>query len=260
LEIQRLFPDPRAVRVAEAAATVCEGGPADPARPCIALNFAATADGRITIGGRSGPIGNEADRELFHEMRARVDAVMAGAATVSTERYGRLVRDEARREGRRGAGLDPDPIAVVVSARLSLEPDLPLLQDPDSRVVIVTESELELEGVRAHVEYLRPADAPAAPEELRERVGMLALAPMMRALRERYGIRTVMCEGGSLLAANLLREHLVDELYLSLAPTLAAGTGPTVTTGPPLSLPVAMELISAHEAGGHLFLRYRVGG
>ncbi|MFL5780024.1 MAG: RibD family protein [Thermoleophilaceae bacterium] len=260
MEIRRLFPEPRTVTVAEAAATACEGGPADAARPCVALNFASTADGRITIGGRSGPIGNEADRELFHELRASVDAVMAGAATVSTERYGRLVRDEERRERRSANGLEPDPLAVLVSARLSIDPDLPLLQDPSSRVVIVTESERELEGVRAHVEYLRPADAPASREELRERASMLVLSPALRALRERWGIRTVMCEGGSVLAAALLREHLVDELYLSVAPTLAAGSGPTLVTGPPLEPPVPMELRSAHEAGGHLFLRYRIAG
>jgi riboflavin-specific deaminase-like protein len=258
LEIQRLFPDPRTVSVAEAAATVCDGGPADADRPCIALNFAVTADGRITIGGRSGPIGNEADRELFHELRTHVDAVMAGAATVTTERYGRLVRDEARRERRRTAGLEPDPLAIVVSARLSLDADVPLLQDPDSHVVIVTESELELEGVRARVDYVRPADAPATPEELRERSSMLALAPVMRLLRERYELRTVLCEGGSVLAGALLREHLVDELYLCVAPALAAGTGPTVVTGPALDPPAEMELRSVHEAGGHLFLRYRV--
>ena len=259
MEIQRLFPDPLTVRVAEAAATVCDGGPADPERPCIALNFAATADGRITIGGRSGPIGNEADRELFHELRCRVDAVMAGAGTVGTERYGRLVRDPERRERRAAAGLDPDPLAVVVSARLTLEPDLPLLQDPDSRVVIVTESERELEGVRAKVEYVRPGDAPAAAEELRRRASMLTLAPALRALRERFGVATVMCEGGAVLAAALLRERLVDELRLSVAPTLAAGTGPTLVTGPPLEPPQAMELRTVHESGGHLFLSYAVG-
>jgi 5-amino-6-(5-phosphoribosylamino)uracil reductase len=246
--------------VAEAAAAVCEGGPAVPDRPCIALNFAATADGRITIAGRSGPIGNDADRELFHELRGHVDAVMAGATTVATERYGRLVRDEERRERRRAAGLDPDPLAIVVSARLSLDADVPLLQDPSSRVVIVTESERELEGVRAHVEYIRPADAPAAPEDLRDRASLLALAPVMRKLRERHGVSSVMCEGGSVLAGALLREHLVDELYLSVAPKLAAGTGPTLVTGPPLEPPAEMELRTVHESGGHLFLRYRVAG
>ena len=51
-------------------------------RPYVLLNMVSTADGRASIGGRSGPIGNRADRELFHALRASVDAVMAGAGTV----------------------------------------------------------------------------------------------------------------------------------------------------------------------------------
>src|SRR5205085_2515837 len=73
-------------------------------RPYLALNMVATADGRVTVGGRSGPIGNEADRALFHELRAQVDAVMAGAGTVRTERYGRIVRDPDRRARRAEGG------------------------------------------------------------------------------------------------------------------------------------------------------------
>jgi riboflavin-specific deaminase-like protein len=257
VELRRVHPDRATTTAADAAAAFRREADPPADRPYIGLNFAATADGRIAIGGRSGPIGNEADRELFHELRAQADAVMAGAGTVGTERYGRLVRQPDRRERRSAAGLDPDPLAVVVSARLSLEPDLPLLQDADSRVVIVTESERELDGVRARVEYVRPSDAPPRAEDLQERAAMLALAPAMRALRER-GVEIVLCEGGSLLAGALLREHLVDELFLSVAPKLAAGTGPTVVSGPPLDPPAEMELLTAHEAGGHLFLRYRI--
>ena len=177
---------------------------------------------------------------------------------MGTERYRRLVRDPDHRERRRAAGLEPDPLAILVSARLSLEPDIPLLQDPDSRVVILTASEQQLEGVGASVEYLRPGDAPAAAEELRERAAMLALSPLMRLLRERHGVGTVLCEGGSLLAGALLAEGLVDELFLSVAPKLAAGTGPTIVSAPPLEPPAEAELVTAHEAGGHLFLRYRL--
>jgi riboflavin-specific deaminase-like protein len=254
MELRRIHPEPGLVSAAEAAAALRDAPlPAD--RPYVALNFASTADGRITVGGRSGPIGNEADRELFHELRAQVDAVMVGAGTVRAERYGRLVRDPDRRERRRAGGLDPDPLAVVVSARLMIDPYIPLLQDPDSRVVVVTASDRDLEGVRARVEYLRP---PPALEELREEAAPLALAPLMGLLRVRHGAERVLCEGGSVLAGALLGERLVDELFLSLAPKLAAGSGPTVVTAPPLDPPAGMELVTAHEAGGHLFLRYRV--
>ena len=260
MELTRIHPDPGRIGVAEAATALRQDGRPHDGRPHVALNFAATLDGRITIGGRSGPIGNEVDRELFHELRAQVDAVMVGAGTAGTERYGRLVRDPDRRERRRAAGLDPDPLAVVVTARLSLDAELPLLQDEHSRVVVITEADDELEGVRATVEYLRPADAPPSAEELARRTAMLPLAPFMRVLRERYGIGTMMCEGGSMLAGALLQEELVDELFLSLAPKLAAGTGPTVVTSPPLEPPAGAELVTAHEAGGHLFLRYRIAG
>jgi riboflavin-specific deaminase-like protein len=241
--------------VADVAAAVRRDAAPSGERPHLALNFASTADGRITVDGRSGPIGNEADRELFHELRGQADAVMAGATTVSGERYRRLIRDPERRERRRSAGLEPDPLAVVVSARLRIDPQTPLLQDPDSRVVIVTASAKELEGVRAKVDYLRP---PEAREELPVGGPMLELAPLMGLLRERHGVELVLCEGGSVLAAALARERLVDELLLSLAPKVAAGDGPALATGPAFEPPVEMTLVTVHEAGGHLFLRYRL--
>jgi riboflavin-specific deaminase-like protein len=210
----------------------------------------ATADGRITIGGRSGPIGNEADRELFHELRAQADAVMIGAGTLRTERYGRLIRDAVRRERRQRAGLDPDPLAIVVSARLALDADIPLLQDPDSRVVVLTASDAEIEGARAQVEYLRSCsdDTP----------GVIALSPLLRELRQERGVSTVLCEGGPVLNATLLEERLVDELFLSIAPKLAGGTGQTIVSGPEFEPVIGMELVWLLEAGGDLFLRYRI--
>lgn len=250
MDFRRLHPEPGTLTAEEAAAALREDARPHEARPYLALNMVATLDGRITIGGRSGPIGNEADRELFHELRAQVDAVLVGAGTVRTERYGRIVRDPDRRERRRRAGLEPDPLAVVVSARLALDADIPLLQDPDSRVLVVTASDAEIEDARAEIEYLR-VEAP-------EPAGVLGLAPAMRTLRER-GVGTVLCEGGPVLNASLLDEGLVDELFLVVASKLAGGVGPTIVSGPELDPPLRMTLVSALEAGGDLFLRYRMG-
>src|SRR5207302_2298658 len=79
--------------------------PAGAKRPYVLLNMISTADGRATIEGRSGPLGNRADRELFHGLRRSVDAVMAGAGTIRAERYGRMIRAEASRSWRREHGL-----------------------------------------------------------------------------------------------------------------------------------------------------------
>ena len=53
----------------------------------MAMNFAATVDGRAAIGGVSGPIGSDADTAMLVALRKRFDAVMIGAGTMRAERY-----------------------------------------------------------------------------------------------------------------------------------------------------------------------------
>ena len=204
----------------------------------------ATADGKVTIGGRSGPIGNDADRELFHALRAKFDAVMIGANTLRVERYGRIAKDPAVRERRAAEGLDPDPLAIVVSGRLLLPADLPLLAEPEQRVLILTAAEGELESCAAQISYLR---TPGSEVDL---------GSLMAKLRADLGIRSILCEGGPTLNGSLLAEGLVDELFLSVAPKLIGGDGHSSVSGAPLPAPQELELVSVHESEGHLFLRY----
>lgn len=222
-------------------------------RPYLVLNMVSTADGRATVQGRSGPIGDAADRELFHGLRTAVDAVMAGAGTVRVERYRRLVRDERSRRIRRRRGLQEEPWACIVSGRLDLPADIPILADPAARVAIVTSSAASLRHAEggAQIEYVRSREE-----------GLLDLPGAMSELCERFGIRTLLCEGGPHTNSQLLAHGLVDELFLSLSPKLAGGdlTGEAlrIVAGPAIDPPLEMELVSAFEHDSHLFLRYRV--
>jgi riboflavin biosynthesis pyrimidine reductase len=57
----------------------------------------------------------------------------------------------------------------------------------------------------------------------------------------------------------LLREGLVDELFVTHAPQLAGGgDAPTLASGPPLPAPAALELTWVLERAGSLYLRYGV--
>jgi riboflavin-specific deaminase-like protein len=239
---QRLLPDHAAGLSAVDVASAVDPGAPDPGdRPWLALNMAATADGRVSIGGRSGPVAGAADRALFHELRTRADAVMAGAGTVRAERYGRVTKN-AELAGRR----ERDALAVVVSGSLDLPVDLPLLADASSRVVIVTASDSSIDGVAAKVSYIRqPRDG--------------TLAGALRALRSDYGVRSILCEGGPHLNSELFREGLVDELFLCVSPRIAGEPDqPVSLEGVALAAPVDLDLESLHEAEDHLFFRYRV--
>jgi riboflavin biosynthesis pyrimidine reductase len=248
--MRRLHPDRAEITPEEATSGLRLGELAPAGRPYLALNMVVSADGAATIAGRTRALGDEVDREVFHGLRTQVDCVMVGAGTARIERYGRLVKDPQRRERRRAEGLAPDPLACVVSGSLALRSDLPLLQDPDSRVVVITSSEGELSGARAAVDYLRAGgEAGARP----------ALAPLLGRLGSEHGVRSVLCEGGPTLSSSLLAEGLVDELFLTVAPKLVAGTPETtIATGPQPPEPLALELVSCHEAAGAVYLRYRV--
>lgn len=214
-------------------------------RPYTVLNFAATLDGRATIGGRSGPIGSAVDTEILQRLRTQVDAVMIGAGTMRTERYGRMVSDPHLRAWRERIGLPHDPLAVIISGRLDLPWDAPLFTDGGGRCLIFTASEAE------------PPET-ATPITCIRHEGRVDLAECLRHCRRERGIRALLCEGGPGLHAQLWREGLADELFLTIAPKLTGeGAAPRIIEGE-LGDQVALELVWLLEAEGELFTRYRL--
>ncbi len=245
-----LPPGPR-LTPAEAMAGLDLKREAPPGRPWVVLNMVATADGRAAIDGSTVGMGGAADRELFHELRTQVDAVMVGARTAAVERYGALVRGEADRAKRRSEGLEAEPLACLVSARLRIPADLPLLGRAGSRVVVATAApEAELAPGAAAVSYVR-APVPGGRG--------VDLGALLESLRGEHGVRSVLCEGGPELNHALLEAALVDELFLSVVPAMTADDdAPPIVTGPRLSAPTEMHLNRVLEHEGHLFLRYRL--
>ena len=245
--LHRIHPEPTVLDPADAISGLRWADLAPPERPYLALNMVSTADGKAAVEGRTRAISSETDRAIFHNLRTQADAVMAGAGTVRTERYGPVVKTGELRAKREREGLRPTPLALIVSGRLHIPADVPLLQDPDSHVVVLTQSEDELRGVAAHVEYLRSEPGP------------FDLRPLFRRIREEYGVRSILCEGGPTLNASLLLYGLVDELFLTISPSLAGGADAlTIVAGQPLPELAGLELVWSLEQASELFLRYRV--
>jgi riboflavin-specific deaminase-like protein len=245
LEIRQLLPEDRQTTVGEMMASLNFTSLAPPDRPYTVVNFVATADGRTTFRGRSGQLSDEADRAVFHGLRERVDAVFTGTATMRTERYGRLVTDPGRRQRRAGSGLAPDPLACVITRRGDVPTEIPLFDDPQSRIVVFTPTELDISGLQAQIDVVTLDP------------GQLTLTTMVRRLRADYDVRSLLCEGGPTVFGSLLREDLTDELFLTLAPKLAGGgSGPTVTSGPELPELLKLRPAWALEHGGSIFMRY----
>jgi riboflavin-specific deaminase-like protein len=245
--VDRLFPDPGPTTPADQVAALDVGSGAHDARPYVISNFVVTLDGRVTLEGRSGAIGSDSDTAMLVALRTRVDAVMIGAGTMRAECYGRIVRDPAKREGRKRDGLPDDPLMVLISGRLDLPWEAPLFTEGEGEVLIFTASDDD------------PPETPT-PVHVERHRDQVDLATALGHLRRERGIRSLLCEGGPRLLAQLIEAQLVDELFITHAPKLAGGEGPRLVAGLPegeRTLDLAWLL---HEPDtGELFARYRAG-
>ncbi|HWF72872.1 MAG TPA: dihydrofolate reductase family protein [Solirubrobacteraceae bacterium] len=246
MEFRRLHPEPATVELLPLLAELRLSELAGDERPYVIANFVASADGRATLGGRSGPLGDDGDHETFHGLREQVDAVLAGTGTLRAEHYGRLVRTPERVERRVAHGLAPTPLMCIITRSGALPTDIPLLADPESTVVVYTGSPVEIDAAAAvEVVHVDPAE--------------LTPVTVFRRLRADHGVRSVLCEGGPTLFGALVHAQVVDELFLTVAPKLAGGgTGPPITVGAELLDPAELALAWVLERAGSLYLRYRL--
>ena len=241
--MQLIHPERRPTSPEELASELDLRALAPPGRPYLGINMVSSLDGKATLDWRTKGLSSDVDRRLFHHLRTQADAVMVGAGTAREERYGRMTKNDELRQKRMNAGFVADALAVVVSGRLDLPPDLPLLNDPEQRVVIATASEKEIPGVTGDVEYARTGDD---------------LPRLMAYLHEEHGVRSVLCEGGPTLNSHLFAADLVDELFLTLNPKILGGAAAlTIVAGRELVEVAEPHLISVAEHDGELYTRWR---
>jgi riboflavin biosynthesis pyrimidine reductase len=82
----------------------------------------------------------------------------------------------------------------------------------------------------------------------------LDVRAMLAELANR-GLRQVLCEGGPTLFGTLLAADCVDELCLTISPSIESGDAPRIAAG---VLPQARRMMLHHVlvSGGSLMLRY----
>lgn len=212
----------------------------------LRANFVASADGAASIDGLSGGLSGPDDKRIFGVLRALADVVLVGAGTARAEEYRPALRRPslaALREGR-----PETPTIALVTRTLGLNLTASLFTDtpPDARTIVITcaAADAELRAATAKV-----ADVIVAGEET------VDLAAAVTALAGR-GLRQVICEGGPHLLAGLTTDGLLDELCLSLSPTLAGPGASRIVAGQPQpARPLALKHVLVSD-DGFLFSRY----
>ncbi|NIC41558.1 bifunctional diaminohydroxyphosphoribosylaminopyrimidine deaminase/5-amino-6-(5-phosphoribosylamino)uracil reductase RibD [Aquabacterium sp. A08] len=193
-------------------------------RPWVRLKIAASLDGTTALAnGVSQWITSEAARTDGHAWRRRASAVLTGIGTV--------LEDDPRLDVR----LVPtprQPLRVVVDSRLEIAPAARILPPPGEVLIYTASDPPATAAQRAALAQAGATvvDCPGAPGAAGAHA-KVDLAAMLADLARR-GVNELHLEAGHKLNGSFLREGLVDELLLYLAPQLLGPGAGLANIGP----------------------------
>jgi len=213
--------------------------------PWVRLKVAASLDGKTALDdGASQWITSEVTRADGHAWRARACAVLTGIGTV--------LQDDPRLDVRL-VETPRQPHLVVVDSRLETPPQARLFL-PGRKLFIYTAAE---DAHRRSALEARGATVIALPGP----DGKVDLAAMLRDLAARE-VNELHVEAGFKLNGSFVREGLVDEFLVYLAPKLLGQGQGMASFGPLGSLgeAVPLQFLSTESVGTDLRIVARIPG
>ena len=193
--------------------------------PWVRIKIAASLDGKTALdNGASQWITSEAARADGHAWRARACAVLTGIGTV--------LEDNPRLDVRL-VSTERQPALVVVDSRMETPLDAHLLIAGRACYIYAAATN----GLKKDALQSQGATVITLPGAH----GKVDLAAMLRDLAER-GINELHVEAGEKLNGSLIRENLVDEFVIYLAPKLIGQGRGMASFGPLSSLAQAIPL------------------
>jgi diaminohydroxyphosphoribosylaminopyrimidine deaminase/5-amino-6-(5-phosphoribosylamino)uracil reductase len=209
-------------------------------RPFVVLKMASSLDGKAAArDGSSKWITGEEARADVQRLRAWSDAVVVGSGTALADDPLLTVRDPAFASARPPLRVIVDPSGRVPGDRRALDAAAPTL---------IATTEL-VPGPRRQ-EWL---DAGADVAILdRDPTGGVSMPALIGSLGKR-DVQGVVLEGGPTLAWSAIRDGVVDQLALYIAPTLVGGQAAAGWLGgsgfAPIGRAAPVEIVSIEHLG-----------
>ena len=219
-------------------------------RPFVFINIAASVDGKISNEQRRQiRISSNEDLKRVDKLRAESDAIMVGIGTVLSDDPRLTVKSEKLRLERVERGLSENPIRVIVDSKCRVPLNAKVLND-EAKTIIAVSRQADRNKVKVLME--RGVEVVEFGEKL------VDLRGLMNYLYN-IGVRKVMVEGGATLNYSLLKEKLVDEIYVYYGSIIIGGQkSPTIVDGQSFDPPINLELISVERLGNGVLTKWRV--
>jgi diaminohydroxyphosphoribosylaminopyrimidine deaminase/5-amino-6-(5-phosphoribosylamino)uracil reductase len=169
--------------------------------PFVTLKMAQSLDGQIATGtGNSHWISGIKSRRLAHHLRSINDAVVIGAGTVRADNPSLTVRHVKGK----------NPYRIVISSYPDFQPDFNLFKDKgDTKTIVVSSAKSAKLSAGLNANFWN----------VRKNKNGLSLTDFLDKA-SKYGLTSLLVEGGSRLAASFIKHRLVDKFVFVVAPSI----------------------------------------
>ncbi len=176
-------------------------------KPYIILSAAMTIDGKIASKTGDPELSDEQDWKEVHKLRTQVDAIMVGKGTILKDNPKLHIKFYEHKGFYR----------IVVDSNLSIPIDSKVIDfQPESYPTIICTTE------NAPTEKIKEFEAKnikLIQSGKGEKVDIIKLMPFLYDLE----IKTILLEGGGTLNWSFIKNNLVDEMRITIAPWIVGG-------------------------------------
>jgi 2,5-diamino-6-(ribosylamino)-4(3H)-pyrimidinone 5'-phosphate reductase len=218
-------------------------------KPYVILNAAMTLDGKIATKTGSSEISGKEDLERVHKLRKEVDGIIVGINTVIIDDPRLTVHKILSKE-------EDNPIRVVVDSKARTPINSRILNDDAKTIIAISNNAKNKVESKENCKRLeKVANVFYSGDK------QVDLNDLMKYLYEN-GIETLMLEGGSTLNFSMIREKLIDEIKIAIAPMVVGGRlAKTLFDGEGFDYmdeAIKLDFKSSYAVGKDLVLEYTV--
>jgi len=176
-------------------------------KPYIILSAAMTIDGKIASNKGDTEISDEKDWKEVHKLRTKVDAIMVGKNTILVDNPKLHIKFYSH-SGYYRIVVDSNLTIPISSNIITYKPEIyPTIICTTEKVPIEKINEYKLKNIKI------------VSSGRSERVDIKNLLPKLYEM----GIKSILLEGGGNLNWSFIKEDLVDEIRLTIAPLIIGG-------------------------------------